>query len=40
MQAALATIGTYPAAALWHAIDGVHVDQSAQVLWHLKLATS
>ena len=25
---------------LWHEIDGVHIDQSAQVLWHLKLATS
>jgi hypothetical protein len=21
-------------------VDGVHVDQSASVLWHLKLATS
>src|SRR5262249_3576891 len=25
------------AAALWHEVVGIHVDQSAQVLWYLKL---
>ena len=30
----------FPATALWHEVDGVHVDQSASVLRYLKLATS
>ena len=31
---------TYPAAALWHEGDGIHVDQPASILRCLKLATS
>src|SRR5712691_4214472 len=31
---------TYPTAALWNEVDGVHVDESTSVLWYLKLATS
>ena len=40
MQATPTPFRTYPAAALWHEADGLHVDQPARILWCLKLATS
>ena len=40
MQASMASMCTYPAAALWDEVAGIHVDQFAQVLRSLKLATS
>src|SRR5712691_4954004 len=40
VQAAVAAICTHAATALWHAVAGVHVDESASVLRYLTLATS
>src|SRR5215472_18084220 len=39
-RAAPAAVRAHPAAALWHAVDGVHIDASASVLRYLKLAIS
>jgi len=40
IQAVAAPLWTHSAAALWHEVDGIHVDQPASVLRCLKLATS
>src|SRR5207244_9443585 len=40
IQATPTPFRTYPAAALWHEADGLHIDQPARILRCLKLATS